>query len=549
MGMTAVSGEEDRMEVYQGHKISGQIAIGTMYLRRVDRERIVPEQTQDVEAEIARYEEAVTKAAAELRALAGRAKTNLGAWNARIFEVHAMMAEDVDYREEVVRAIRSRSLCAEYAVFLAGEHFAKMFSDMEDDYFRARAQDVKDITDRLIRNLRGESEASDPDEPHILVVGELTPGDLIRQDRSRILGIVTEQGTAYSHASILARSMGIPVLSGIPAQMRWDGRRAILDGIRGTLIVEPDAATVQEYIRILAERAEQENNRKPDTAEPAVTKSGKRIPLRANIGDLSELENARRYGAEGIGLLRTEFLFLNAAQAPSEEEQYAFYRQVIEAMGDRPVVIRTIDIGADKPAPCIPMPAEDNPALGKRAIRVSLSDRGLFRTQLRAVFRAGADKNVSVMYPLITSEWEMREILELAKNVKAELISEGIDASSVRQGIMIETPAAAVISDRLAEYADFFSIGTNDLAQYVLAVDRQNAALERYYNPAHEAVFRLIALTVGNAHRKGIPVCVCGELAADTDVTEQLIALGVDELSVSPSLLPEVRIAVRECKV
>ena len=537
------------MEVYQGHKISGQIAIGTIYLRREEQERIVPETVSDAEAEVTRYEEAVKKAASDLRALSSKAEQNVGAWNARIFEVHAMMTEDVDYREEVTRTIKSKNLCAEYAVFLTGEHFSKMFSDMEDDYFRARAQDVKDITDRLIRTLRGQTRAEDPDEPHILVVGELTPDDLIRQVRSRILGIVTERGTAYSHASILARSMGIPTLSGISPDPSWNGRKAILDGIRGTLIINPDPSTVKEYLGILSERAEREAKQKSSRTEPAVTKNGKRIPLLANIGDLSELETAKQYGAEGIGLLRTEFLFLNAAQVPSEEEQYAFYRKAVETMGDRPVVIRTIDIGADKPARCIPMPEEDNPALGNRAIRISLANRELFTAQLRAIFRAGMHGNVSVLYPMITSEWEMKEIAEIEADVKDSLKNDGYALAPVRRGIMIETPAAAVLSDRLSEYADFFSIGTNDLAQYVLAVDRKNYALERYYNPRHEAIMRLIAATIGNAHKKGIPVSVCGELAADTDVTEQLIALGVDELSVSPSLLTEVRQAIRESNV
>ena len=536
------------MEVYQGHRISGQIAIGTVYLRREDCERVTPVPVANPEAEIRRYEAAVSQAAGELRALSAKAEKNVGSWNARIFEVHAMMTEDVDYREEVVRTILSRSLCAEYAVYLAGEHFSKMFSDMEDDYFRARAQDVKDITERLIRILSGGKESADPEEPHILAARDLTPGDLVRQDRSRILGIVTEQGPAYSHVAILARSMGIPALTGITLDPGMNGRKAILDGSRGVLIVDPDAAAVKEYLRILAESAEHEEKRKSHASEPSVTAGGKRIPLRANIGDPAEAETARQYGAEGIGLLRTEFLFLNAAQAPTEEEQYAYYRKVTEAMGDLPVVIRTIDIGADKPAPCLPMPKEENPALGQRAIRVSLADRELFKTQLRAVFRAGAGKNVSVLYPMITSEWEMKEISGIVKEVKEQLLSEGIDASSVRQGIMIETPAAALISDRLSEYADFFSIGTNDLSQYVLAVDRKNVSMARYYDPHHEAVFRLIAMTVGNAHRKGIPVSVCGELAADTAVTEQLIALGVDELSVSPSLLAEVRQAVRSCK-
>lgn len=537
------------MEVLHGNRISAQTAIGQIRIRMEQTVRVQPVPVADTEAEIGRYEAAVRQAAAELRALSERASRSIGPWNARIFEVHAMMAEDVDYRGKVTETIRERRVCAEYAVELTGLHFAGMFENMEDPYFRARSQDVKDITDRLIRILLGEKTSVDQDRPYILAASELTPGDLMRQDRSCILGIVTEQGTAYSHASILARSMSIPALTGIRIDPSWDGHMAILDGEKGCLIIDPDSGTVKEYLRITAERAASDSEK--DEAEPgqALTKSGKRIILRANIGDETELDAAVTGGAEGIGLLRTEYLFMEAGELPGEEEQFRYYKTFAEAMKGQKVVIRTTDIGADKPVSYLEMPHEENPALGKRAIRLSFDNREMFRTQLRAIFRAAQYGNVAVLYPMITSEWEMKEIVRTEEEVRNELRSEGIEVPEIPRGIMIETPSAAVISDRLSEYADFFSIGTNDLAQYVLAVDRKNAAVAKYYDPWHDAILRLLTMTVQNAHRKGIPVCLCGELAADPAATDRLIALGVDELSVAPYLLREIRRSIRACEV
>ncbi len=535
------------MERFEGRGITERIAIGTICVIGQEPRHVAPVRVSDPEAEIKRYETAARKAADELRSLAGQAEKSIGSWDAKIFEVHAMMVEDVDYTEEVVNTIRRQKLCAEYAVSLAGEHFVRMFNDMDDSYFRSRAQDVTDITERLIGILTGESDDDCLKGPQILMAKELMPGDLMRQQRSRILGIVTEMGTAYSHTSILAKNMNIPTITGIKADRSKNGHMAILDGYRGTLIVDPDASTIQEYLRIMSEHAEREQV-SPDSDGPAVTKSGKKICLCANIGDISDLEAAVSCGAEGIGLLRSEFLFMESDRLPSSEEQFQFYKKAAETMGDRKVVIRTVDIGADKPAPCLPMPAEENPALGFRAIRVSLANREMFRDQLRAIFRAGQYGNVSVLYPMISSEWEMKEVSAIADAVRRELLSEGIDASKVKQGIMIETPAAAILSDRLAEYADFFSIGTNDLTQYVLAVDRKNALLEQFYDQKHEALIRLISMVIGNAHRKGIPVSVCGELAAIPEATELLVGLGVDELSVSPSLFIKVKQSIRNCE-
>lgn len=533
------------MERYEGRKISERIAIGTILVRHSDFGKIAPVKISDTEAELSRFEKAAAQAAAELRALAEKASRNVGRWDAKIFEVHAMMIEDVDYREEVTKTILRQKLCAEYSVALAGGHFAKMFSDMEDEYFRARSQDVLDVTERLLRVLRGETEET-VETPHILAASDLTPGELMQQNRSNILGIISAHGTPYSHTSILARNMNIPAISGIEPETSWNGRRAILDGARGVLIIDPDAETVQKYLRLMNDNALREQERKSTAAEKPVTKAGRYVPLMANIGNLSDLEQAAEYGADGVGLLRSEVLFMNSEALPTEEEQFAFYRKAVETMEGRSVVIRTVDIGADKPAPCLHMEDEENPALGKRGIRVSLSNPELFRTQLRAIFRAGQYGKVSVLYPMISAEWEMKEIAGLVNEVRRELTQEGIDTTGVKQGIMIETPAAAILSDRLSEYVDFFSIGTNDLAQYVLAVDRQNAELTQYYNPRHEALMRLISMTVGNAHRRGIPVCMCGELAADINATAMLLELGVDELSVSPSLLPEVKRTIRE---
>ena len=537
------------MEIYQGNRISAETAIGIIRVRKERTGSVPAVPVSDAETEVARYEEAVRIAAAELRALSQKAGREIGSWNAKIFDAHAMMTEDVDYRSEVSRIIRTGKLCAEYAVWQTGRHFASLFEEMEDPYFQARAQDVRDITERLIRILSGEKSGAEEGLPYILAVTELTPGELMRQERRMLLGVVSEQGTAYSHASILARSMNIPVVTGIPIDPAWDGQRAILDGTKGKLIIAPDASTVSEYLRLTAERAGRLKREQEDASEPVVTKSGKRIPLRANAGDEADLKAAVSAGAEGIGLLRSEYLFLHADRLPDEEEQLVFYRNFAEAMKGKKVVIRTIDIGADKPVPYLSMPREENPALGMRAIRLSLKNEELFRTQLRAIFRAGQYGDVCVLYPMITSEKEMKRIICIEEEVRAALLSEGIRAGEMKRGIMIETPAAAIISDRLSEYADFFSIGTNDLAQYVLAVDRMNSAVSGYYDPWHEAITRLLSTVIGNAHKKGIPVCLCGELAADPEATERLLKLGVDELSVSPSLIPEIRRAIRASSV
>ncbi|MBO4697873.1 MAG: phosphoenolpyruvate--protein phosphotransferase [Lachnospiraceae bacterium] len=537
------------METLRGNRISSKTAIGQIRIRTERPIRVQPVPVTDTQTEIARYEAAVRQAAAELRALSERASRTIGPWNAKIFEVHAMMAEDVDYRSIVLETIEEKKLCAEYAVELAGRHFAEMFEQMDDPYFRARMQDIKDVTDRLLRALMGEHVSGEPDKPYILAASELAPADLMQQDRSRILGIVTEQGTAYSHASILAKSMRIPMLTGITINPQWDGHQAILDGSRGTLIVDPDIETVKEYLRLTAADAGRDDGQTDEPADPALTKSGKHIVLRANIGDASELEAASLAGAEGIGLLRSEYLFMESAQLPDEEDQFRYYKDFASAMKGQKVVIRTVDIGTDKPVSYLRMPHEENPALGKRAIRLSFDNPDMFRTQLRAIFRAAQFGNVAVLYPMITSEWEMKEIIRMEDEVRKSLLEEGIEVPAVQRGIMIETPSAALISDRLSEYADFFSIGTNDLAQYVLAVDRMNGSVSKYYDPWHDAILRLLTLTVQNAHRKGIPVCLCGELAADPEATARLIALGVDELSVAPSLIPEIRRAIRSCRL
>ncbi len=536
------------MERITGRRLSEQIVIGNIRVCSRNRRRLTPVLTKDVEAEVLRYEKAVSETAEELRALSIEAGQSIGSANASIFDVHAMMAEDLEYREQVISTIRRRGLDAAYSVMLIGEHYGKLFSDMEDEYFRARAQDVADVTERILKRLLGEEADLDEKAPSILMTEEITPGELVSQENGRILGLVTTQTAYYSHVAILARSMELPAIAGITPDASMNGHPAILDGVKGVLILDPDEATIEEYTRLLSEREHNKAVLLAGGNAPTVTRTGKHIPLRANIGELSELKTALELGADGIGLLRTEFLFLNAEHLPSEEEQFLFYKKAVEAMSGRKVVIRTLDIGADKPMPYLKQDEEQNPALGCRAIRYALSNPSLLKTQLRAIRRASLYGDVLVLYPMISAEWELTALAAIEEEVEAALIAEGYTLPRAARGIMIETPAAAILSDRLSERVDFLSIGTNDLAQYVLAVDRQNSSLSDYYDPGSEAVLRMISMVIGNAHRKGIPVSVCGELAADATATAKLIEMGVDELSVTPMHLPAVRKAIRDCE-
>ncbi|MCQ2422692.1 MAG: phosphoenolpyruvate--protein phosphotransferase [Lachnospiraceae bacterium] len=536
------------MERIKGRSLSAQIVMGNIRICGRTLRRPAPATVKDVEAEVLRYEEAVSVAAKELRALSVQAGQSVGSWNARIFDVHAMMVEDPEYREQVVGTIRQSGFDAAYSVMLIGERYVSLFDGMEDEYFRARAQDVADITERLLRILLGEAGETAAEAPAIIVTKEITPGELVQQANGSVLGVVTSQGAYYSHASILARSMELPAVAGITVNASMNGHPAILDGVKGVLILDPDEATIEEYTRLLSEREHNKAVLLAGGNAPTVTRTGKHIPLRANIGELSELKTALELGADGIGLLRTEFLFLNAEHLPNEEEQFLFYKKAVEAMSGRKVVIRTLDIGADKPMPYLKQDEEQNPALGCRAIRYALSNPSLLKTQLRAIRRASLYGDVLVLYPMISAEWELTALAAIEEEVEAALIAEGYTLPRAARGIMIETPAAAILSDRLSERVDFLSIGTNDLAQYVLAVDRQNSSLSDYYDPGSEAVLRMISMVIGNAHRKGIPVSVCGELAADATATAKLIEMGVDELSVTPMHLPAVRKAIRDCE-
>lgn len=443
--------------------------------------------------------------------------------------------------------ITSQGVNAEYAVATTGDNFSEMFANMEDEYFSARAADIKDISERVVRILSG-NEGSDQlgDEPVIVVAQDLAPSETVQMDKTKLLSFVTELGSTNSHTAILARTMGIPALIGIAIEKEWDGRQAIVDGVSGKLIVDPDEETLSEYRDKLAREEEQKQLLLTMKGKENITKSGQRINLYANIGNVSDLATVLQNDAGGIGLFRSEFLYLEKDTFPTEEEQFAVYRHVAETMAGKPVIIRTLDIGADKQVDYFELDKEENPAMGYRAIRICLTRREIFKTQLRALFRASNYGKIMIMYPMIISVEEVRTIKEIVEEVKAELREAGIKFDAVEQGIMIETPAAAIISDQLAKEVDFFSIGTNDLTQYTLAIDRQNAKLDIFYNPHHEAILRMIELVVKNAHEAGIWAGICGELGADMELTERFLAMGVDELSVSPACILPIRKLVRE---
>ncbi|MCR5526725.1 MAG: phosphoenolpyruvate--protein phosphotransferase [Lachnospiraceae bacterium] len=536
------------MERYTGKKIYEGIAVGRIAWLGKKEQVVERKHTEDTEAEKKRYEDARNEAIAQLRALYEKTKNEIGEADAEIFDVHAMMLEDDGYNDSVNNIIESQQMNAEYAVAVTGDNFAETFASMDDEYFKARSVDVKDISERVIRILSGESEASvDASEPSILVADDLTPSETVQLDKSKILAFVTRKGSSNSHTAILARTMNIPAIINVDVQESWNGKTGILDSDKGIFIVDPDEATSKEY----NDRLEAQNQAKKLLLElkgkPNETKSGQKVMLFANVGNLSDIGSAIQYDAGGIGLFRSEFIYLGKDTYPTEEEQFTIYRKAAELMAGKKVIIRTLDIGADKQCDYFELGHEDNPAMGFRAIRICLKRPEVFKTQLRALFRAAAYGNIHIMYPMITSMSEIEQIKKIVAEVKAELKEQGVPYKDAPQGIMIETPAAAVITDRLAKEVDFFSIGTNDLTQYTLAIDRQNAALEDFCDVHHEAVLRLIEMTVENAHKNGIWAGICGELAADTSLTETFLKMGVDELSVAPPSVLKVRKVVREC--
>lgn len=535
------------MEVYTGKSIYKGIAIGRILFYQKGEQSVKRTRIEDTASEIGRYEAARQKAMEQLNALYEKAVKEVGEMNAAVFEVHAMMLEDDDYVDSIINIIETQQVNAEFAVATTGDNFAKMFADMDDDYFRARAADVKDISERLVNILSGRENGGDiGEEPVIIVADDLAPSETVQMDKEKLLAFVTEHGSANSHTAILARTMNIPALIGVQIREAWNGRLAVVDGYSGTLYVDPE----DEILSQMKARQEEDIRARELLSElkgkEDVTLDGKSIRLYANIGSVKDIAGVLANDAAGIGLFRSEFLYLESSDYPDEETQFQTYKTVAENMAGKKVIVRTLDIGADKQADYFQIAKEENPAMGFRAIRICLERTEIFKTQLRALFRASAYGNIAIMYPMIISVDEVRRIKEIVAEVKRELDEQGIAYGEVEQGIMIETPAAVMISDLLAEEVDFFSIGTNDLTQYTLAIDRQNSKLDSIYDSHHPAVLRMIRQTIENGHQHGCWVGICGELGADMSLTETFLDMGIDELSVSPSFVLPIRKKIRE---
>lgn len=535
--------------ILKGKSVFGGIAIGRLSVYNKKENQVKRYKVTDTEAEVARFTEAKEMAKKQLAAFYEKAVKEVGEVNAMIFEVHQMMLDDLDYVESVTNMITTQKVNAEFAVAATGDNFFAMFAAMDDDYMKERAADVKDISNRVISILHGaEAGSMTGDEPVILLAEDLAPSETVQLDKSKVLSFVTRFGSANSHTAILARTMNIPALIGVDFTEDADGKMGIVDGYTGTLIVEPDAGVLKEY---QAKKAEDEHKKRllaELKGKENVTLSGKKINLYANIGGVSDVADALANDAGGIGLFRSEFLYLEADNYPTEETQFAAYKTVAENMAGKKVIIRTLDIGADKQADYFNMEKEENPAMGYRAIRICLDRKEMFKTQLRAIYRASCYGNISVMFPMIISIKEVWEIKKIIAEVKTELDNQGIPYKNCEIGIMIETPAAVMISDLLAKEVDFFSIGTNDLTQYTLAIDRQNPKLDNIYDAHHEAILRMLKLVVENAHKEGCWVGICGELAADISLTETFLNMGIDELSVTPTMLLKVREVIRSIK-
>ncbi len=537
------------MEQYQGKSVFGGVAIGRIHIFSKGQQQVKRIKVQDTEAEKKHYREAVQTAITELQGLYDKALKEVGEANAAIFEMHQMMLEDEDFTESVENIIDSQSVNAEYAVASTGDNFAQMFASMDDEYMRGRAADVKDISERLVSVLNGASrQQMDADEPVIVMAVDLAPSETVQMDKDKVLSFVTTQGSVNSHTAILARTMSIPALIGVdmPLDAELEGKFAIVDGDNGTVYIDPS----EDVLAQMQEKKEQAEEKKQLLQQlkgkETITKDGKKIKLYANIGNSKDLAMVLQNDAEGIGLFRSEFLYLEKEDYPTENEQFMVYKMVAETMAGKQVIIRTLDIGADKQCDYFNMDPEDNPALGYRAIRICLTRPEVFKTQLRALYRASAFGNISIMYPMITSVWEVKQIKKIVEEVKEELRAQNIEFGEVAQGIMIETPAAVMISRELAKEVDFFSIGTNDLTQYTLAIDRQNPKLDDFYDAHHPAVLKMIHMVAQNAHAEGIWAGICGELGADLELTEQFLQMGIDELSVSPGRILPIRKIVRE---
>ena len=531
------------MQVYSGKSVFRGIAIGKISVYRKNEQQVKRVRTEDTKGELARYEAAKAAAIEQLQELYQKALKEVGEANAAIFEIHQMMLDDGDYNESVENIIETQKVNAEYAVAVTGDNFAQMFRAMDDDYMRERAADVKDISERVLSILNGGQKGKVvTDEPVIIVADDLAPSETVQLEKDMVLSFVTVHGSVNSHTAILARTMAIPALIGteeLPLDDTVDGKLAVVDGLNGKIYVEPDAQTLEEMKKRRQAELEKKELLQLLKGKENVTLDGKKIMLYANIGNIKDLATVIQNDAGGIGLFRSEFIYLEKDRYPTEEEQFSIYKTAVETMAGKRVIIRTLDIGADKQCEYFKMDKEENPALGYRAIRICLTRPEIFKTQLRALFRASAYGNLAIMYPMITSLWEVKRIKEIVEEVKAELNAEQLEFGNPQQGIMIETPAAVMMSGELAKEVDFFSIGTNDLTQYTLAIDRQNPKLDKFYDAHHPAVLSMICMTVENAHKAGIWAGICGELGADTSLTKEFLAMGVDELSVSPgSILP-----------
>ena len=540
------------MQCFQGKSVYKGIAMGPIVVLKKNDYQVKRTRIEDTEAEVKRVDEALKASQEQLQKLYDKAVREVGEASAAIFEVHQMMLEDEDYLEAIQNMIRTEQVNAEYAVAVTGDNFAEMFASMDDDYMKARSADIKDISERLVRNLSGQGDVDlSSIEPSIIVADDLSPSETVQMDKDKILAFVTVHGSTNSHTAILARMMNIPALIGVKMDLEafQSGMTAVVDGFQGMVTFDPDEETKAQTETKIQEEAEKLKLLQELKGKENITLDGRKINIYANIGSVGDIGYVMENDAGGIGLFRSEFLYLGRNDFPTEEEQFQAYKQAVQMMAGKKVIIRTLDIGADKQVDYFNLGNEDNPAMGYRAIRICLKQPEIFKTQLRALLRAAVYGNLSIMYPMITSTEEVKRIYEIVAEVEEELKAQEIQYKIPEQGIMIETPAAAIISDKLAEMVDFFSIGTNDLTQYTLAIDRQNAKLDNIYDSHHEAVLRMIQMVVDNAHKCGKWAGICGELGADATLTEQFVRMGLDELSVAPSMVLKLRKIVREMKV
>ena len=540
------------MQYFQGKSVYKGIVMGPVAVLKKNDYQVKRARIEDPEAEVKRVKEAVEVSKKQLGRLYDKAVREVGEASAAIFEVHQMMLEDEDYLEAIQNMIRTEQVNAEYAVAVTGDNFAEMFASMDDDYMKARSADIKDISERLVRNLSGQGDVDlSSIEPSVIVADDLSPSETVQMDKDKILAFVTVHGSTNSHTAILARMMNIPALIGVKMDLEalQSGVTAVVDGFQGMVTFDPDEETKAQTETKIQEEAEKLKLLQELKGKENITLDGRKINIYANIGSVGDIGYVMENDAGGIGLFRSEFLYLGRNDFPTEEEQFQAYKQAVQMMAGKKVIIRTLDIGADKQVDYFNLGNEDNPAMGYRAIRICLRQPEIFKTQLRALLRAAVYGNLSIMYPMITSTEEVKKIYEIVAEVEEELKAQEIQYKIPEQGIMIETPAAAIISDKLAEMVDFFSIGTNDLTQYTLAIDRQNEKLDEFYNPHHEAILRMIQMVVDNAHKCGKWAGICGELGADATLTEQFVRMGLDELSVAPSMVLKLRKIVREMKV